>query len=103
MFSLKVAFAIVMAVTAVNARPASDEVNVDNCGNHIGDCFSNGCAGIFSFPGDTIGTCTAGTFNGCPCEKCGSGHGFTGGCEDNGCDGVQGFCTAGQYQGCNCV
>ncbi|KAI1378539.1 hypothetical protein F4677DRAFT_443027 [Hypoxylon crocopeplum] len=102
MFSLKqVAFAIFVAATAVSAHPA-DDISVDNCQGNIGDCFQNGCDGIFANPNDTIGTCSAGTYNGCPCEKCGSGHGYTGGCGDNGCAGVQGLCTAGQYQGCPC-
>ncbi|KAI1098718.1 hypothetical protein F4804DRAFT_114837 [Jackrogersella minutella] len=103
MFSLKIAFAIFMALGAVSARPADDDISADNCQNNIGNCFQNGCSGVFSNPSDTIGTCTAGTFNGCPCEKCGSGNGFVGGCEDNGCAGVQGICQAGQYQGCTCV
>ncbi|KAI0801498.1 hypothetical protein C8Q74DRAFT_1215064 [Fomes fomentarius] len=74
----------------------------DNCNNSIGDCFSNGCAPQFANPSNTIGTCTAGTYNGCPCEKCGGGQGNVGGCQDNGCAGFQGTCTQGQYQGCPC-
>ncbi|KAI4858788.1 hypothetical protein F4820DRAFT_454519 [Hypoxylon rubiginosum] len=99
MFSLKLAFAIAVAVTAARAGPT---VNDDNCQNFIGDCFQNGCSGVFANPSDTIGTCTAGTFNGCPCEKCGSGRGFVGGCGDNGCAGLEGICSAGQFQGCPC-
>ena len=61
-----------------------------------------GCEGMFPSASDTIGTCSAGTFNGCPCDKCGSGNGYTGSCSANGCNGVQGTCTAGTYQGCPC-
>lgn len=39
MFSLKLAFAIAVAVTAARAGPT---VNDDNCQNFIGDCFQNG-------------------------------------------------------------
>ncbi|XXH02513.1 hypothetical protein Hte_008889 [Hypoxylon texense] len=102
MLSLKLAFAVAVSVTAVRAQLAV-AVSDDNCQNFIGDCFQNGCSGVFANPSDTIGTCTAGTFNGCPCEKCGSGKGFIGACGDNGCEGVEGTCTAGQFQGCPCV
>ena len=61
-----------------------------------------GCAGTFAQPYDTIGICTQGQYKGCPCEKCGSGDGFTGKCNMNGCDGVQGTCTGGNFKGCPC-
>ncbi|KAH0826734.1 hypothetical protein J3R83DRAFT_5139, partial [Lanmaoa asiatica] len=57
---------------------------------------------IYASPGETIGTCTASTYAGCPCEKCGGGVGYIGGCSDNGCNGFQGVCTAGNYDGCPC-
>ncbi|THV04253.1 hypothetical protein K435DRAFT_851075 [Dendrothele bispora CBS 962.96] len=110
MFSFK-SFIIVAttAVALVSGTPTVENraehglvSRQDNCQNFIGNCFQNGCAGTFANPGDTIGTCTAGMFNGCPCEKCGSGTGFTGGCGENGCNGVQGTCTAGTFQGCPC-
>ncbi|KIJ67234.1 hypothetical protein HYDPIDRAFT_25705 [Hydnomerulius pinastri MD-312] len=110
MFFLK-SFVIVAAVALVSATPAVDKraegdllerQSGNNCQNYIGNCFQNGCDGAFPYPSDTIGTCTAGTYDGCPCDKCGSGTGYIGGCGDNGCNGVQGTCTAGTYQGCPC-
>ncbi|KAG6370523.1 hypothetical protein JVT61DRAFT_11304 [Boletus reticuloceps] len=98
---LAAAAALVSATPSVNRRADAPQPD-DNCNGTIGDCFSNGCSPSFPTPSDTIGTCTAGTYNGCPCEKCGGGNGHVGSCSDNGCDGFQGICRAGQYQGCTC-
>ncbi|THU95231.1 hypothetical protein K435DRAFT_859778 [Dendrothele bispora CBS 962.96] len=105
-FVVAAAVALVSATPAVESRAEGGLVarqnSGNNCQNFLGNCFQNGCVGTFANPSDTIGTCTAGNFNGCPCAKCGSGNGFVGGCADNGCNGVQGICTAGQFQGCPC-
>ncbi|THU95230.1 hypothetical protein K435DRAFT_859777 [Dendrothele bispora CBS 962.96] len=104
-FVIAATVALVSATPAVESRGEGGLVarqSGNNCQNFLGNCFQNGCVGTFANPSDTIGTCTAGNFNGCPCAKCGSGNGFIGGCADNGCNGVQGICTAGQFQGCPC-
>uniref|UniRef100_A0A093VLG7 N-acetylglucosamine-1-phosphodiester alpha-N-acetylglucosaminidase n=1 Tax=Talaromyces marneffei PM1 TaxID=1077442 RepID=A0A093VLG7_TALMA len=71
--------------------------------NYLGDCYGNGCDGVFADPHNTVGVCTAGIWAGCPCEKCGGSEGsYVGACDANGCQGYQGLCTAGIYQGCPC-
>ncbi|KAF8125087.1 hypothetical protein EV363DRAFT_1586459 [Boletus edulis] len=103
MYFTKTFIMLAAAAALVSATPSADSPKPDdNCNNTIGDCFSNNCNPSFPTPSDTIGTCTAGTYNGCPCEKCGGGSGFVGSCSSNGCNGFQGTCTAGQYQGCPC-
>ncbi|KAJ7847664.1 hypothetical protein B0H13DRAFT_2362366 [Mycena leptocephala] len=72
-------------MATVIASPAA-EVNVnglvakDNCNDHLGRCDQNGCAGVYPDPNSTHGACTAGQFNGCPCNKCGDTNGS---CNDN--------------------
>ncbi|KAG8217004.1 hypothetical protein J3R82DRAFT_7318 [Butyriboletus roseoflavus] len=113
--------ALASATPGVDRRDESNllqHLNRDNCQNHLGNCYKNGqthfvcitsvplthtysttgCEGVFANPYDTIGTCAAGKWRGCPCEKCGS----TGKCVKNGCEGYQGRCTAGNDQGCPC-
>lgn len=60
------------------------------------------CTPVFDTPSSTVGTCSAGAFNGCPCEKCGDAVGGIGPCDQNGCEGVQGTCTSGTFEGCTC-
>ncbi|KAJ6477840.1 hypothetical protein C8R47DRAFT_1219745 [Mycena vitilis] len=95
-------FCLAAMMTSVIAGPAVDLdglVAKDNCNNNLGRCDQNGCAGVYPDPSATHGTCTAGEFNGCPCNKCGNNNG---GCNDNGCFGQNGVCTAGNFQGCPC-
>ncbi|KAF8551589.1 hypothetical protein OG21DRAFT_1512562 [Imleria badia] len=102
---LAAAITLASATPGVNRRAEAGLLarqSGNNCQDYIGNCFQNGCAGVFPSPSDTIGTCSAGTYNGCPCDKCGSGDGYVGSCSANGCNGVQGTCTAGTYQGCPC-
>lgn len=92
------------------------------CNNKIGRCDKNNCTPKFNSPWDLVGTCSAGEFNGCPCDKC---NGQTDSCSKNGCkqyspltcvewvhawavltrlvgNGVRGICQSGKYQGCAC-
>ncbi|KAJ7436084.1 hypothetical protein B0H11DRAFT_1937034 [Mycena galericulata] len=92
--------ATVMAtVIASPAAEVNDLVTKDNCNDHLGRCDQNGCAGVFANPTALHGTCTAGTYNGCLCNKCGDTNGS---CNDNGCVGVSSVCTEGEFQGCPC-
>ncbi|KAJ7134023.1 hypothetical protein C8R43DRAFT_1133038 [Mycena crocata] len=102
MFSAETLFFLATMLATALAVPAADAnelVAKDNCNNHLGRCDQNGCAGIFPDPNAIHGTCTAGDFIGCPCNKCGDSNGS---CSDNGCFGVDGVCTAGNFQGCPC-
>ncbi|KAJ6477851.1 hypothetical protein C8R47DRAFT_1219759 [Mycena vitilis] len=103
MFSAKnFTFFCLAVLTAVIAGPAAELnglVAKDNCNNFLGRCDQNGCAGVYTDPNALHGTCTAGTFDGCPCNKCGNTNGA---CTDNGCFGENGVCTAGIFQGCPC-
>ncbi|KAF1818910.1 uncharacterized protein K489DRAFT_434754 [Dissoconium aciculare CBS 342.82] len=95
---------IAAAVFALGAA-ASPVVEIarDNCGTNIGDCYGNGCEGVFANPNDQYGTCSAGRYAGCECRKCGGKtNSFRGACNDNGCMGLAGICQAGNYQGCPC-
>ncbi|KAF9582116.1 hypothetical protein BGW38_000622, partial [Lunasporangiospora selenospora] len=98
--AILIALSVVVAVAT--AAPEPDVSAKDNCNGYIGDCFQNDCFPRFSGSGDTIGTCTGGRYNGCPCNKCGGGNGYVGPCNGNGCNGRQGRCTAGTYEGCPC-
>ncbi|KAN0074561.1 hypothetical protein V8E55_011610 [Tylopilus felleus] len=75
------------------------QYSVNRCDCLLG---TTGCSPSFSYPSNTVGTCTQGTYNGCPCEKCGGGSGYVGSCSNNGCNGVSGKCTSGNYDGCPC-
>ncbi|KAJ5630997.1 uncharacterized protein N7484_011097 [Penicillium longicatenatum] len=91
-----------VALATAATLPIENRAATDNCQDNLGDCYSNGCAGVFENPNDTTGQCTAGTWKGCPCEKCGGGNGYVGACDANGCAGYQGVCMSGDYQGCGC-
>ncbi|KAI1115949.1 hypothetical protein F5Y14DRAFT_408734 [Nemania sp. NC0429] len=102
MLSFRTLFTVLAVASVAAAGPVRRaEANelTDNCNGSINSCFDNGCEGTFTNPSETIGQCNAGTWAGCPCEKCGNDNGS---CSENGCNGIQGICTAGTYQGCAC-
>ncbi|KAF2248582.1 hypothetical protein BU26DRAFT_520256 [Trematosphaeria pertusa] len=91
--------AIAAHVAAIPAEPRADMTVQAGCNNKIGRCDKNNCTPKFNSPWDLVGTCSAGEFNGCPCDKC---NGQTDSCSKNGCNGVRGICQSGKYQGCAC-
>ncbi|KAI1325620.1 hypothetical protein F5Y16DRAFT_422699 [Xylariaceae sp. FL0255] len=95
MFSLKTILSLLAISALVAATPALGPVAGDvgqasidglRCGDHIGSCFHDECQGKFKNTTDIIGTCTAGRFDTCPCNKCGLQNGR---CDENGCEGAE--------------
>ncbi|OJJ54881.1 hypothetical protein ASPSYDRAFT_71459 [Aspergillus sydowii CBS 593.65] len=74
LYELLLAIPGMVALATASALPVENAAS-DNCQDNLGNCYGNGCAGVFENPNDTVGQCTAGTWKGCPCEKCGGGNG----------------------------
>ncbi|KAF4464146.1 N-acetylglucosamine-1-phosphodiester alpha-N-acetylglucosaminidase [Fusarium albosuccineum] len=104
MVSLKAALTLVATFAVLGSATPFDDSSVEGlevraaC-EGLGPCWKNNCAPTFPNADATLGTCQAGKYAGCPCDKC---DGQLGPCSGNGCKPKNKKCTAGLYRGCPC-